>query len=94
MLERRAGGFRRIHEVVIGPIVSSQIDSIRFAGPSLILACRNGREIVAPVMRDIGASAEPNIVEATHIIEKLHQAGRTPRPAYQPVMQTYGEKLR
>ena len=25
-------------------------------------------------MRDIGASAELNIVEATHIVEKFHQA--------------------
>jgi hypothetical protein len=32
MLERKAGGFRRIHEVVIGPIVSNQIDSIRRRG--------------------------------------------------------------
>ena len=54
----------------------------------------NGREIVAPVMRDIGASAEPNIVEATHIVEKLHQAGAAPGSTDQPVMQSDGEKLR
>jgi hypothetical protein len=54
----------------------------------------HGREIVAPVMRDIGASAELNIVEATHIVEKLHQAGAAPGPTDQPVTQSDGEKLR
>src|SRR5579871_4087650 len=53
-----------------------------------------GREFVAPVMRDFGAGAEPDIVEAAHVIEKLDQAQAAPGPADQPVMQSDREKFR
>src|ERR1700722_3436906 len=52
------------------------------------------RKFLAPMLRDVGAGAEPDFVETAHIGEELDQALATAGPADQPVMQADRQELR
>ena len=51
------------------------------------------RKFLAPMLRDIGAGAKPDLVEAAHIVEELDQAPAAAGPADEPVMQADREQL-
>src|SRR5580704_2990662 len=52
------------------------------------------RKFPAPMLRDVGAGAEPYFVETAHIGDQLDQALATAGPADQPVVQADRQELR
>ena len=50
-------------------------------------------KFAVPVVRNVDTAAKPNPLEAAHVLEQPDEARATSRPADEPIMQPYGEKL-